>query len=90
MERLPSGRAAQTEECRSDERIRFSLNREGAKNAKNGPASSKVSLRRLTAMTGRWLHLAAGGSPFVSFYEPRQQDSLQVHSTIFPGSLRAG
>jgi hypothetical protein len=28
--------------------------------------------------------------PFVSFYEPRQQVSLQVHSTIFLGSLRAG
>jgi hypothetical protein len=55
-----------------------SFNREDAKNAKSGPASSMVTPRRWTARIGVWLHLAAGGSHFVSFASSRFKE-LGMH-----------
>jgi hypothetical protein len=47
------------------------LNREDAKNAKNGPASTKVPLAHKTAICSRRWHLGAGGSPFAFFASSR-------------------
>jgi hypothetical protein len=46
-------------------------NREDAKNAKSGPASTKVTLAHKTAICGRRSHLGAGGSHFAFFASSR-------------------
>jgi hypothetical protein len=47
------------------------LNREDAKNAKSGPASTKVPLAHKTAICIRRWHLGAGGFPFAFFASSR-------------------